>query len=185
MRVAVDRFLLRYVKRVAILSINFRQRLDEIAGVRFIPTQAGSDRVCVKPDMQPQLASSVSTDYTDSIINLCNLWTSFAQHPVLRIGFIVNTIRHPAKERIGPLMKRTFAALTLLIVLALASSLPSLRAAAPAALFFDDFTYLNKQQLKNHGWIIRTEPGWPGVPGAIWREDGVTLVEDPDQPRNK
>src|SRR5215510_8635017 len=82
-------------------------------------------------------------------------------------------------------MKKTFGALALLIVLALASSLPSLRAAAPVAVLFDDFSYANKQQLKKNGWIIRTEPGWPGVPGAIWREDGVTLVKDPDQPRNQ
>jgi hypothetical protein len=39
--------------------------------------------------------------------------------------------------------------------------------------------------MKQHGWIIRTEPGWPGVPGALWREDGVTLVKDPDQPSNQ
>ena len=82
-------------------------------------------------------------------------------------------------------MTRTFGALALLIVVALASSLPSLRAAAPAAVLFDDFSYPNTQQLKKNGWIIRTEPGWPGVPGALWREDGVTLVKDPDQPKNQ
>lgn len=82
-------------------------------------------------------------------------------------------------------MKRTFGVLALLVVLALASSLPSLRAAAPAAVLFDDFSYANKQQLKKNGWIVRTEAGWPGVPGAIWWDDGVTLVKDPAQPRNQ
>ena len=69
------------------------------------------------------------------------------------------------------------SALGLLIVLAI--SLSSLQAAPPAAaVLFEDFSYANKQQMKQHGWIIRTEPGWPGVPGALWREDGVTLVKD-------
>jgi hypothetical protein len=82
-------------------------------------------------------------------------------------------------------MKKTFGVLALLIVLALASSLPSLRAAAPAALLFDDFSYANKQQLKKNGWIVRTEPGWPGIPGATWWDEGVTLVKDPDQANNQ
>ena len=47
-----------------------------------------------------------------------------------------------------------------------------------AQVLFDDFSYTNKKQLKKNGWIIRTEPGWPGVPGAIWSEDGVSLLPD-------
>lgn len=82
-------------------------------------------------------------------------------------------------------MKRTFCALALLVVLVFASSLPGLQAAPPAAMLFDDFSYANKQQLKKNGWIVRTEAGWPGVPGAIWWDEGVTLVKDPDQPRNQ
>ena len=82
-------------------------------------------------------------------------------------------------------MKKTFGALALLIVVAIASSLPSLHAAPPAAVMFEDFSYANTQQLKKNGWIIRTEPGWPGVPGALWREDGVTLVKDAEQPNNQ
>src|SRR5215213_9824744 len=58
--------------------------------------------------------------------------------------------------------------------------------AAPAAdqVLFEDFSYTNKAELKKNGWIIRTEPGWPGVPGATWSEDAVSLVKDPAQPRN-
>jgi hypothetical protein len=82
-------------------------------------------------------------------------------------------------------MKRTFGVLALLIVVAIASSLPSLHAAPPAAVLFEDFSYANTQQMKQNGWIIRTEPGWPGVPGALWWEDGVTLVKDPSQPNNQ
>ena len=58
------------------------------------------------------------------------------------------------------------------------------RATAPQQLLFDDFTYGNKQQMKDHGWIIRTEPGWPGIPGATWSEEGVSIVKDPDHPNN-
>ena len=61
-------------------------------------------------------------------------------------------------------------------------------AATPALrtqVLFDDFSYINKRQLKRHGWIFRTKPGWPGIPGATWSEDGVTIVRDPDQPTNR
>lgn len=51
-------------------------------------------------------------------------------------------------------------------------------------IFFDDFSYTNKQQLKKNGWIMRTEPGWPGVPGATWSEAGVTIQKDPAQRGN-
>ncbi len=52
-------------------------------------------------------------------------------------------------------------------------------------VLFDDFSYSNHQQLKKHGWIIRTAAGWPGVPGATWSEEGVSFLEDPDRPRNR
>jgi len=82
-------------------------------------------------------------------------------------------------------MKRTFGALALLIVTAIASSLPSLHAARPASVLFDDFSYANRAEMKKNGWIIRTEPGWPGVPGALWWEDGVAFMKDPDQANNQ
>ena len=44
-------------------------------------------------------------------------------------------------------------------------------------VFFDDFTYDNAQQMKKNGWILRTEAGWPGVPGATWSEDGCFATE--------
>jgi hypothetical protein len=82
-------------------------------------------------------------------------------------------------------MKTLFAfAVTSIIVVAVISSTP-LQAAAPAATLFDDFSYTAREQLKKNGWIIRTEAGWPGVPGATWAEDGVSLHKDPTQPRNQ
>ena len=51
-------------------------------------------------------------------------------------------------------------------------------------ILFDDFSYANKTQLKKNGWIVRTAAGWPGVPGATWAEEGVSILKDPAQPNN-
>ncbi len=72
-----------------------------------------------------------------------------------------------------------------------AGNIPSKASATTPAMkpksqvLFDDFSYSNHNQLKKHGWIIRTAAGWPGVPGATWSEEGVSFLEDPDQPRNR
>ena len=47
-------------------------------------------------------------------------------------------------------------------------------------IFFDDFSYKNTEAMKKNNWILRTEPGWPGVPGATWSEQNVTLMNDPN-----
>ena len=52
-------------------------------------------------------------------------------------------------------------------------------------VLFDDFSYANHKELKQHGWIVRTAPGWPGVPGATWSEHGVSFLKDPNDPRNR
>jgi hypothetical protein len=52
-------------------------------------------------------------------------------------------------------------------------------------VFFDDFSYANTQEMKKNGWIIRTEAGWPGIPGATWSEQGVSLLKDPNQPNSR
>jgi len=57
-------------------------------------------------------------------------------------------------------------------------------AAPQSQVLFEDFTYSNKQALKRNGWIIRTEAGWPGIPGATWKEEGVSILKDPAQPQN-
>jgi hypothetical protein len=54
-----------------------------------------------------------------------------------------------------------------------------------AAVLFDDFTYEDRDALSDNGWIVRTEPGWPGVPGAIWWEDGVAVLDDPENLDNR
>ena len=67
----------------------------------------------------------------------------------------------------------------LLIVVLSVSSAPRSHARAADAILFDDFSYRTNQAMKKMGWILRTEPGWPGVPGATWSEDGVSLHKDP------
>lgn len=74
-------------------------------------------------------------------------------------------------------MKKMLVAVVVLTLL-IASSLLSLQAAAPAAVLFDDFSYTDKQQMKRNGWIIRTEAGWPGIPGATWPDQSVSTVKD-------
>lgn len=43
-------------------------------------------------------------------------------------------------------------------------------------VMFDDFSYPSHLEMQAHGWIIRTEAGWPGVPGATWDPESVTLT---------
>jgi len=57
--------------------------------------------------------------------------------------------------------------------------------AQASQVFFDDFTYTSSAQLKKGGWIIRSESGWPGVPGATWSPKGVSLLRDSDLSGNK
>ena len=55
----------------------------------------------------------------------------------------------------------------------------------PSQTLFDDFNYSNFKQLAKHGWIIRTAAGWPGVPGAIWGNSGVSFPVDDNQRGNR
>ena len=52
-------------------------------------------------------------------------------------------------------------------------------------VLFDDFSYANQKELRKHGWIVRTVAGWPGVPGAIWSQHGVSFLKDLNEPRNR
>jgi len=81
---------------------------------------------------------------------------------------------------------KIYCALALSIVLLMVSVTPvaSLRAKPVEQVLFDDFSYTDKNQLKKNGWIVRTVPGWPGVPGATWSEEAVSILKDPNQPNN-
>lgn len=55
------------------------------------------------------------------------------------------------------------------------------------SLFFDDFNYssTDDEAFIERGWIVRAGEGWPGVPGATWRAEGVEVVDDPDDEDNR
>ena len=42
------------------------------------------------------------------------------------------------------------------------------REAPREAVLFDDFSHPGVGELRAHGWIVRSERGWPGVGGARW-----------------
>lgn len=74
------------------------------------------------------------------------------------------------------------AALALSVALACAA----LQAApAPAPTFFDDFSHADLQALDAAGWVRRSAAGHPGVPGARWSPDAITLDADPARPGNR
>jgi hypothetical protein len=76
-----------------------------------------------------------------------------------------------------------FRAPGLSVMLALVASVVA--AAPPGPLFFDDFQYRDIQALEAAGWQRRSEAGHPGVPGATWQPDGVSLIDDPQHPGNR
>ena len=78
-------------------------------------------------------------------------------------------------------MMNTFAITLSITALFLIAPAPK----SPIRVLFDDFSYTSHQHLKKNGWIVRTEPGWPGVPGAKWLEEGVSLLKDPSDANNR
>ena len=75
-------------------------------------------------------------------------------------------------------MRILFAAALAIVSVFVLTPVPLARPSSADAVLFDDFSYGNKQQMKKNGWILRTEPGWPGVPGATWSEDGISIVKE-------
>ena len=54
----------------------------------------------------------------------------------------------------------------------------------PSAVLFDDFNYTSPSQLASGGWITRSQPGHPGIEGARWGADALSLLNDPLRPGN-
>lgn len=52
-------------------------------------------------------------------------------------------------------------------------------------ILFDDFSYTDQASLIKNGWIVRTKPGWPGVPNAVWGKNNVSFVNDEAQSGNR
>ncbi len=92
------------------------------------------------------------------------------------------TPRTIQNERNGPAMNSSKMLSVLALCVVALIVVPGSRAGAADKILFDDFSYGNNETMKRNGWILRTEPGWPGVPGATWSEDGVSLHKDPGQP---
>jgi hypothetical protein len=76
---------------------------------------------------------------------------------------------------------KSFAAALCVVLFVCLNAAPQRR---PQVLF-DDFSYTNNQQMKTNGWILRTEPGWPGVPGATWKEANISIIKDPAVANNR
>ena len=56
---------------------------------------------------------------------------------------------------------------------------------ATREFFFDDFSYRDAVAVQRAGWRARDKPGHPGVAGATWSADRISLVDDPDWPGNR
>lgn len=74
--------------------------------------------------------------------------------------------------------------LMLVLAIAMLSGCAAATASRPAVLF-DDFSYAIPADSAANGWILRTAPGWPGVPGATWGPESFTMHEDPAMPGNR
>jgi hypothetical protein len=55
----------------------------------------------------------------------------------------------------------------------------------PPAVLFDDFTYSDVAETRDHGWTVRTTPGIPGLADASWGPEGVSFVEDVTESGNR
>lgn len=71
------------------------------------------------------------------------------------------------------------AAVLLVPMLALAQKV------AEAPIFFDDFSQASITTLRAQGWTLRDKPGHPGLPGARWLPELLSLHEDPAIPGNR
>ena len=75
-----------------------------------------------------------------------------------------------------------FAGVLSISALLIAGMRSNAQSAAP--MLFDDFSYTDREQMKRNGWIVRTEAGWPGVPGAAWLEQNVWTMKDANRANN-
>lgn len=70
---------------------------------------------------------------------------------------------------------------SVLCSLLLLLSLGTARAGAPSEprIMFDDFNYSSHDAMTRNSWIIRTELGWPGIPGSRWGRESISFLDDP------
>jgi hypothetical protein len=87
-------------------------------------------------------------------------------------------------------MNRLMSACCVVVVIGCASSTMTAPSGAGGdtrapAILFDDFTYGSTDEMGRNGWILRTAAGWPGVPGASWGKERMSLLDDPSRPGNR
>jgi hypothetical protein len=64
---------------------------------------------------------------------------------------------------------------------------PAPRRGPPPTLvpvLFEDFSYSSPREFERNGWILRSEPGWPGISGALWSGNVTLGVADPKRAGN-
>jgi hypothetical protein len=71
------------------------------------------------------------------------------------------------------------------IAAAAAASFACHGAAAAPRIFFDDFSHADTTALQAAGWLLRSGTGHPGVTGARWAPEAITLLDDPAQRGNR
>jgi len=64
-------------------------------------------------------------------------------------------------------------------------SLAQAAQAKPAQVLFDDFNYADVPALTAKGWTPRSRAGHPGVDGAQWSAEQISLHEDPNLKGNR
>ena len=72
-----------------------------------------------------------------------------------------------------------------LLVSGCVTSTPPTVSQQSTEVMFDDFSYATAGDLARNGWTIRTKTGHPGLLGATWAVDGLTLHDDPARQGNR
>lgn len=82
-----------------------------------------------------------------------------------------------------------------LLQVALAAAISTVTAACTAVTeaptqaavshFFDDFSHADTDAMTRAGWVVRTAAGHPGVSGAAWGPQALSLMDDPASARNR
>ncbi|MCP4895870.1 MAG: glycoside hydrolase family 16 protein [bacterium] len=54
-----------------------------------------------------------------------------------------------------------------------------------AHVFFDDFSYIDPDDMSDNGWSVRTVAGIPGMAGSTWGTEGISLVQHTEEPGNQ
>lgn len=65
------------------------------------------------------------------------------------------------------------------------SAMPAATTTSAPGVFFDDFSEPDVKALRAFGWTLRDKAGHPGVDGARWAPEDVSLVADDEVPGNR